>query len=107
MNTLLTLGETMDFLKVSRATLYRLMEDGLPSMGNGRLRRFERKAVLRWYEGDETPAQIQPVTPEPALLPPGLYECTCGFTGQVARPFRLEELGPCPRCGGREGVEPV
>jgi hypothetical protein len=36
-------------LKVSRATLYRLVDVGLPSIGRGRLRRFEREATLRWF----------------------------------------------------------
>ena len=103
MSELLTLRELLTFLQISRPTAYRLLSRGMPSIGTGRLRRFEREAVLRWYEGDETPAHIQPVTPEPALLPPGLYRCQgCHWVGHVPRPFHVGELGPCPRCGGRK-----
>ena len=50
---LLTARELMALLKISRATLYRLLEAGLPSIGYGRLRRFDREEVLEWYAGED------------------------------------------------------
>lgn len=46
---LLTLREAMAVLKVSRATVFRLLRMGLPSTGVGRLRRFSREAVFAWW----------------------------------------------------------
>jgi len=55
---LLTARELMAFLKISRSTLYRLLEAGMPCISYGRLRRFDREDVLDWYasggEDDES-----------------------------------------------------
>jgi excisionase family DNA binding protein len=50
---LLTARELMALLKISRATLYRLLDAGMPCYGYGRLRRFDREAVLAWYAGED------------------------------------------------------
>ncbi len=65
---LLTIRDVLALIKVSRATLSRLLEAGLPSFGTGRLRRFEREAVLRWLVGHRRGAQAAPP-------PGGLYHC--------------------------------
>jgi len=49
MTPLMTSPEVRGYLKISPSTLRRLVEKGLPYFGKGRLRRFERDSVLRWY----------------------------------------------------------
>jgi hypothetical protein len=44
-----TAREVRGILKVSKATYHRLLSAGLPSIGNGRLRRFEPDATWRWF----------------------------------------------------------
>lgn len=96
MYELMTLKETLALLKISRATLYRLMEDGLPSIGTGRLRRFERDRVLRWWAAGETPRDGQ--APPPPTLPPGRYAChACRVQGTLREPRPTPPR--CPRCG--------
>jgi len=46
---LMTSPEVRGYLKISPSTLRRLLERGMPYFGEGRLRRFERDSVLRWY----------------------------------------------------------
>lgn len=83
----LTVRELMALLKVSRATLYRLLEAGLPSIGTGRLRRFEREAVLRWFAGRGRGEAS-------AVLPDGKYRCDgCGGWWLAPRQTRCT-------CGG-------
>ena len=45
---LLTAAELQDVFQFSRATMYRLLAEGMPSIGKGRLRRFNFDAVLEW-----------------------------------------------------------
>lgn len=87
---LLSRSETQALLKVSRPTLYRLMRDGLPSLGRGKLRRFDREAVLRWY-GAEMPGDDGA-----EMVAPGAYRCGCG--GQVI--VRESQRADAVRCGG-------
>jgi hypothetical protein len=47
---LLTSREVQAFLKVSRASLFRFLDAGMPSIGKGRFRRFDRATTLRWFE---------------------------------------------------------
>jgi len=49
MENLMTAPEIRKFLSVSRSTLIRLLNAGLPSVGSGRLKRFSKQAVLAWY----------------------------------------------------------
>jgi predicted DNA-binding transcriptional regulator AlpA len=46
--------ELRAMLKISRATYYRMLEKGLPTIGSGRLRRHPVEAALRWYDGEPT-----------------------------------------------------
>ncbi len=67
---LLTARELRQTLKISRTTLYRLLQKGLPSVGTGRLRRFELDTVLRWMNGRG------PQDDEITLMRAGMYRCT-------------------------------
>jgi hypothetical protein len=44
-----TASEVRGMLKVSKATYHRLLSAGLPSIGNGRLRRFEFGSTWRFF----------------------------------------------------------
>lgn len=45
---LMNMSELMAFLKVKRSTVYRLRDQGLPSIHLGRVVRFDREEVIRW-----------------------------------------------------------
>lgn len=46
LDSLLTLKEAMDFLKISRSTLYKLMENGdIKGIKIGRVWRFQKKDI--------------------------------------------------------------
>ena len=49
MTPLLTATELREYLNISRSTLARLVAAGLPHIGSGRLRRFDKETLLRWY----------------------------------------------------------
>ncbi len=53
---LLTPRELRHALKISKTTLYRLLQKGLPSIGTGRMRRFEERAVRQWLDTGEAQA---------------------------------------------------
>ena len=44
----LSTGELMDVLSISRSTVYRLMEKGLPNIMIGTVHRFPIDQVLTW-----------------------------------------------------------
>jgi excisionase family DNA binding protein len=44
----LSTGELMDVLSISRSTVYRLMEKGLPNIMIGSVHRFPIDQVLTW-----------------------------------------------------------
>ncbi len=43
-------GELIEMLSISRSTVYRLMERGLPSIMVGSVHRFLREQVLTWLQ---------------------------------------------------------
>ena len=45
-----TFAEAQEFLAVSHQTIYRLMEDGLPSHKIGRKRIFLKEDLVRWIK---------------------------------------------------------
>ena len=49
---LMNANELKKYLRISRSTLARLLDAGLPHVGWGALRRFNRQAVMAWYGGD-------------------------------------------------------
>jgi hypothetical protein len=91
--TFLTPTELRHTLKISRSTEHRLLKNGMPSMGGGRLRRYEEEAAVEWF------AQYAHQSTSMTLLPPGDYRCACGFEGTLEK---ATSPGPCPRCGSRE-----
>ncbi len=102
---LLTARELRQTLKISRTTLYRLLQKGLPSVGAGRLRRFELDTVLRWMNGRGSEAD------EITLMRAGIYHCVapairngfrqqCGWTVTFEQPVQADYLY-CRQCYNR------
>ena len=80
----LTVTELRAKLKVSRATVYRLLARGLPSVTVGQGRRFLWRAVESFLRKD--------------VLEPGDYRClVCQWTGHVTQPS-YHYLMRCPNC---------
>ena len=95
--TILTSNELCDTLRISRSTLHRLKKSGLPSIGTGRLKRFDLDTTLKWYD------EFSDQTHAPQLLPPGEYQCrTCGFQGTSNKAIALTQVAPCPKCNSKE-----
>ncbi len=87
---LLTARELRQTLKISRTTLYRLLQKGLPSVGTGRLRRYELDAVLRWMNGRG------PHVDEITFHRAGIYRCTNGCRERNGRPLTWTANKPFP-----------
>ena len=49
MISLLTATELQEYLNISRSTLARLVDAGLPHIGSWRLKRFDKEMLLQWY----------------------------------------------------------
>ena len=101
MDDYLTIRELSAILNVSRATIYRLINEGLPSVRIGHARRFPWSAVEAWVQELEeaTDAARAPSLPSPKLLQPGDYQCvSCGWIGHVPAPTLRQRLGNCPKC---------
>ena len=64
---LLTALQVRDYFQISKSTLQRWLVTGLPSLGQGRLRRFDGEAVVKWFA-----QRMQKRSPPP---PPGGYRC--------------------------------
>lgn len=77
-----TAGELRQALDISRATFYRWLAAGLPSIGTGRDRRFDPDAVLAWLDG---PATEEGDGDRADLTVPA--------------PTRPAQQQPCPVCG--------
>lgn len=84
MDEYLTVNQLSGKLNLSRATIYRLMDQGLPSLRIGHARRFLSRAVEAFMRGDR--------------LEPGDYRClVCQWVGHVAQ--RRYRYGVhCPNC---------
>jgi excisionase family DNA binding protein len=48
--TLMNMAELMEFLKVRRSTVYKLRDEGLPTIHLGRVVRFDREEIIRWLK---------------------------------------------------------
>ena len=55
----LSTGELMDMLNISRSTVYRLMEKGLPNIMVGSVHRFPRDQVLTWLKARDDKQRIE------------------------------------------------
>lgn len=86
-------AELRDTLRISRSTEHRLLRSGMPSIGVGRLRRYDQEAAVEWFR-----THAHETTTSRAALTPGLYQCPgCGFQGHIQKPM---VPGPC-RCGSK------
>ena len=95
--TFLTPTELRDTLRISKSTEHRLLKNGMPSIGGGRLRRYDPETAVEWFRthGHET-------TTSKPMLEPGDYQCECGFKGTLRKPMPILQLGACPQCGTRD-----
>lgn len=60
-DSILTIDELAEYLKISKSTLYKLAQAGkVPGQKVGRHWRFRKPAIDRWFEKHETaPASMQ------------------------------------------------
>ena len=90
----LTPTELRDTLRISKSTEHRFLKNGMPSIGGGRLRRYEQEAAVEWFR-----QHAHETNTSKNILAPGLYQCPgCGFQGHIQKPM---VPGPC-RCGSRD-----
>jgi len=81
---LLTIGDLIERLQLSRTSIYKLINKGLPSIMIGRSRRFRLEPVMNWIEGlNDKPAK------KPAKKPVAKYE---PIDIPVERAFSLHDL---------------
>ena len=93
--------ELMAFLGISRSTIYRLLDEGLPRLKVGGQNRFPKEEVIEWLKEREE------VVSEATILTEGYYRCiSCGLVGNVNKPMPLSNLF-CPQCGAQSQVERV
>jgi excisionase family DNA binding protein len=97
----LSTKELMAVLRVSKSTISRLLEEGLPCLKVGHQNRFPKEEVIEWLkERDE-------VVSEATILREGYYKCkSCGLVGNVNKPMPLSNLC-CPQCRTQSQVERV
>ena len=50
METYLSTNQLMQMLNISRSTVYRLIDRGLPAIKVGAINRFPKDQVLKWFE---------------------------------------------------------
>jgi ribosomal protein L37AE/L43A len=96
MMELMTSQELMRALKVSKSTLFRLKKMGLPTVGGGKLARYDPEKAIEWFDRNSH------LTHAPEKLPPGDYECpTCHFQGIIQTAIAATKIGACQNCGSR------
>jgi len=96
MDDYLTVTQLAEKLNLSRATIYRLMDQGLPSVRVGHARRFLARAVEAWCEGQDMPTTE---ADRDGVLLPGQYRCQeCGGVNRIVHPT-LRRLLCCWQCG--------
>ncbi len=102
MDQYLNIKELTGLLGVSRATIYRLKDKGLPYIKVGKLIRFSKERVIDWlYEQKKEAERLE------VILQVGVYRCVeCGEKGSVTSPISLKEAR-CPQCQTRGRVELV
>jgi excisionase family DNA binding protein len=97
----LSTKELMALLGVSRSTIYRLLDEGLPCLKVGGQNRFSKEEVIEWLE------EWDEVVSDAGILTEGSYKCiSCGLVGNVNKPMPLKNLC-CPQCGTQSQVERV
>ena len=68
--TFLTPTELRTTLKISRSTEHRLLKSGMPSIGGGRLRRYDPEAAVQWFG-----TFAHQINTSKNMLEPGDYAC--------------------------------
>ena len=115
MEQYLNVKELGQALGVSRSTIYRLIECGLPYLKVGYSTRYSEKDVLAWLEADTRAdvAGARPQVPEKGddaedvILQVGDYRCIgCGWIGHVEKERPLSGI-LCPKCETKSKVERV
>jgi excisionase family DNA binding protein len=97
----LSTKELMAVLRVSRSTISRLLEEGLPCLKVGHQNRFPKEEVIEWLK------ERNEVVSEATILTEGYYRCiSCGLVGNVNKPMPLSNLC-CPQCRTQSQVERV
>ena len=95
---LLTSLELCDTLRISRSTLGRLRKRGLPSVGGGRLARFDSAQAVAWFDQHSH----QPKTTND-VLQAGDYVCRkCRFTATLDEATDRSKIRTCPQCGAEK-----
>ncbi|MBI3458455.1 MAG: helix-turn-helix domain-containing protein [Candidatus Rokubacteria bacterium] len=85
---LLSTQDLADALRVSRSTLWRLRQDGLPVLRVRGTMRFDLTEVKGWLAAADPKAQLSP----------GRYRCRrCSYVGDVPASVARAEVR-CPRC---------
>ena len=96
--TFLTPTEFRHTLKISRSTEHRLLKNGMPSIGGGRLRRYDPDAAVEWFR-----THAHPTNTSSTMLEPGDYQCRgCHYEATIPEPIEATRLGQCPQCGLKE-----
>mgnify|MGYP000730307534 CR=1 FL=1 len=74
----LSTKELMALFGISRSTIHRMMEEGLPCLKVGHQNRFPKEEVIEWLkERDEVVSEI-------TILTEGYYRCiSCSLVGNV------------------------
>ncbi len=88
-----TARELREALKISRTTLFRLLREGLPSVGYGRLRRFSILHAIEWIDGHRKQ------TGRELTLRPAWYRCRrCSRKNLIKEPqsYRTTRCVDCP-----------
>jgi len=89
-------SELRHTLKISRSTENRLLKSGMPSIGGGRLRRYEEEAAIEWFRN------YQPKTTSD-VLQAGDYVCRkCRFTATLDEATERSKIRTCPQCGAEK-----
>jgi excisionase family DNA binding protein len=95
----LSTKELMALLGISRSTICRLLDDGLPCLKVGNQNRFSKREVIEWLK------ELEEVVSDATILTEGYYRClSCGLVGNVNKPMPLSSLF-CPQCGAQSQVE--
>ena len=89
-------AELRHTLKISRSTEHRLLKSGMPSIGGGRLRRYEEEAAIEWFRN------YQPNTTS-NVLQAGDYKCReCHFAATLDEATERSKIRACPQCGAEK-----
>lgn len=102
--------ELCQLLHVSKSTLWRLRQDGLPYLTIRRQLRFDLAEVRQWLSERDKPEQEGPSkeadAPEP-IIRPGVYRCrSCGRVAEIQVPMPATRI-MCVPCGAMSAVEPL